>query len=206
MMDSLSTLATVLSLGFFSGLNLYAVIFVSGLAIRLNWLTLSPGLHSLQILAHPAVMIASGALYVVEFFADKIPWVDNTWDAIHTVVRPLGAAFLALQVLGNEDPMIRIIAALLCGSLALTSHATKAGARLSTNFLSPVEPFSNVGLSLTEDAIVIGSLYFVYAHPYVAVGIVVVFLGLILWFAPKIFRAFRWLFRRSPSSAPAPHP
>jgi hypothetical protein len=200
-MDTLSTLATVLSLGFFSGLNLYAVIFVSGLAIRFNWLTLSPGLQSLHTLAHPAVLITSGVLYLVEFIADKVPWVDNTWDAIHTAIRPIGAAFLALHVMGDQDPVIRVVAALLCGSLALTSHAAKAGTRLTTNFFSPAEPLSNTGLSIAEDAIVIGSLYFVYHYPYVALGIVFVFLLFIAWFAPRLYRAFRSLFRKKPSPA-----
>lgn len=198
-MDTLSTLATVLSLGFFSGLNLYAVIFVSGLAIRFNWLTLSPGLQSLHTLAHPAVIITSGVLYAIEFVADKVPWVDNTWDAIHTVIRPLGAAFLALHVMGDQDPVLRVVAALVCGSLALTSHAAKAGTRLTTNFFSPAEPVSNTTLSLAEDAIVIGSLYFVYQHPYVALGIVLVLLLFIFWSAPKLYRAFRSLFRRKTS-------
>lgn len=192
---SFSTLATVLSLGFFSGLNLYAVVLVSGLAIRFHWLTLTPELQSLQVLAHPAVIITASVLYLAEFFADKIPWIDNAWDAVHTVIRPLGAAFLALHVMGDQDPAIRIVAALLCGALALTSHSAKAGTRLSTNLLSPAEPFSNVGLSVTEDAIVIGSLYFVYQHPYIAFGIVLVFLAFIAWFAPKLYRAFRSLFR-----------
>lgn len=198
-MDTLSTLATVMSLGFFSGLNLYAVIFVSGLAIRFNWLTLTPGLQSLHTLAHPAVLITSGVLYAIEFVADKVPWVDNTWDVIHTAIRPLGAAFLALNVLGDQDPVLRIVAALICGSLALTSHAAKAGTRITANFLSPAEPFSNTGLSLTEDAIVIGSLYFVYHYPYIALGIVFVFLLFIAWFAPRLYRAFRSLFRKGSS-------
>src|ERR1041384_3881097 len=102
-----TTLATLFSLGFFSGLNLYAVIFVSGLAIRLHWLTLTPQLQSLRILATPKIMIISGGMYAVEFFADKIPWIDNIWDGIHTVVRPMAATFLALHVMGNQDPAIR---------------------------------------------------------------------------------------------------
>jgi len=198
-----STLATLFGLGFFSGLNVYAVVFVSGLAIRYHWLTLTPELQSLDMLGQPGVIIIAGVLYAIEFVADKIPWVDNVWDAIHTVVRPLGAVFLALHVLGDQDPAIKIIAALICGTLALTSHAAKAGIRLSTNLVSPVEPFSNIGLSLAEDAIVIGALYFVYQHPFVALGIVLTFLGAILWFAPRLIRGLRSLFRRR-SPAPAP--
>lgn len=202
-MASFSTLATLFGLGFFSGLNVYAVVFVSGIAIRYHWLTLTPALRSLEFLGHPGVMITAGVLYAIEFVADKIPWVDNVWDAIHTVVRPLAAIFLALHVLGDQNPAIKTIAALICGTLALTSHAAKAGTRLSTNLVSPVEPFSNIGLSLAEDAIVIGALYFVYEHPYIALGIVVVFLMAIVYFAPRLIRGIRSLFRRR---APAPTP
>ena len=191
-----TTLATVLGLGFFSGLNLYAVVFVSGLAIRFHWLNLSPSMKSLDILADEKVLIVSGVMYAIEFFADKIPWIDNFWDAIHTVIRPLAAIFLALYVLGDLRPEIRIIAALICGTFALSSHAAKAGTRLSTNIVSPAEPFSNIGLSLAEDVFTIGSLYFVYKHPVITLAFVVVLVGITLWFAPKLFRAIRSLFKR----------
>ena len=197
-MASYTTLATLFSLGFFSGLNVYAVVFVSGLAIRFHWITLTPELSALETLTHPAILIVSGILYAMEFVADKVPWIDNIWDAIHTVVRPLSAAFLALHVLGNQSAEVKIIAALICGTFALTSHAAKAGTRLSTNLVSPAEPFSNIGLSLAEDAIAITALYFVYKHPYVAFGIVLLFLLAILYFAPKLYRAIRNVFRRTP--------
>jgi hypothetical protein len=204
-MDAYTTLATLFSLGFFSGLNVYAVVFVSGLAIRFGWITLIPSLQSLDTLAHPAVLITSGSMYALEFFADKIPWVDNIWDGIHTVVRPLAAVFLALHVLGDQSPTLKIIAAVICGTLALTSHAAKAGTRLSTNIVSPAEPFTNVGLSIAEDAVVVGSLYFVYNHPYIALTIVLILLGLIIWLAPKFYRVIRSvlraLFRREPVSS-----
>lgn len=195
-MTSFTTLATLFSLGFFSGLNLYAVVFVSGLAIRFHWIHLTTQLSSLDILSHPAIMTTAGILYAVEFFADKIPWVDNVWDAIHTVIRPLAASFLALHVLGNQSTELKIVAALICGTFALTSHTAKAGTRLSTNLISPVEPFSNIGLSLAEDAVAISALYFVYEHPYVAFGIVLAFLAVILYFAPKLYRAIRSFFRK----------
>jgi hypothetical protein len=190
-MGTLATLSTLFSLGFFSGLNVYAVVFVSGLAIRFGWLDLTPTLSSLETLSHPAVLITSGVMYGLEFFADKIPWVDNVWDAVHTIVRPLAAAYLALHVMGDQNHELQIIAALICGTLALTSHSAKAGTRLSLNMISPAEPFSNIGLSIAEDAVVIGSLYFVYNHPYIALSIVLFFLILIIWFAPKLYRAIR---------------
>jgi Domain of unknown function (DUF4126) len=203
-LTSFPTLATLFSLGFFSGLNLYAVVFVSGLAIRMHWISLTPQLTSLQALAHPVVMIASGVLYVIEFFADKIPWIDNIWDAIHTVIRPLAAAFLALHVLGDQSTEMKIAAALICGTFALTSHAAKAGTRLSTNLISPAEPFSNIGLSLAEDAIAIGALYFVYNHPYIALAIVLSFITAILYFAPKLYRAIRNFFQRRKADSGPP--
>jgi hypothetical protein len=201
-MVSFSTLATLFSLGFFSGLNLYAVVFVSGLALRLHWIHLTPQLSSLDVLARSSVMIVAGALYVVEFFADKIPWIDNVWDAIHTIIRPLASVFLTLHVLGDQNPEMRMIAALICGTFALTAHAAKAGTRLSTNIVSPLEPFSNIGLSLAEDAIAVSSLYFVYRHPYIALAIVLSFFAVILYFAPKLYRAIRGFFRsRRPTPA-----
>ncbi len=140
-------------------------------------------------------------MYGLEFFADKIPWIDNIWDAIHTVVRPLAATFLALHVLGDQNPELKIIAAMICGTLALTSHAAKAVTRLSTNIVSPVEPFTNIGLSVAEDAVAVGSLYLVYRHPYIAMLVVLFFLLLIVWFAPKLYRGFRSLFRRKAAAA-----
>jgi hypothetical protein len=194
-MGTLATLASLFSLGFFSGVNVYAVVFVSGLAIKFGWLDLIPSLSSLETLSHPAVLTTSGVMYGLEFFADKIPLVDNVWDAIHTIVRPLAAAYLALHVMGNQNQELQIIAALICGTLALTSHSAKAGTRLTLNMVSPAEPFSNIGLSMAEDAVVIGSLYFVYNHPYIALSIVLFFLILIIWFAPKLYRAIRRAFR-----------
>src|SRR5437660_1672073 len=132
----MAALATLFNLGFFSGLNLYAVVLASGLAIRFHWIDLPQRLSSLEVLSHPPVLWTAGILYVIEFFADKIPWLDNTWDAIHTIIRPVGAAFLAMQALGHQNPEIQIIAALVCGALALTSHAAKAGTRISTNLVS----------------------------------------------------------------------
>ena len=193
---SFPTLATLFSLGFFSGLNLYAVVFISGLAIRFHWINLTPGLSPLETLSHTAVLATSGVLYALEFVADKVPWIDNIWDGIHTVIRPLAAGYLALHVLGDQSMEMKVIAALICGTFAFTSHAAKAGTRLSTNLVSPAEPFSNIGLSLAEDAVVIGALYFVYNHPYIALSIVAGFLMAIIYFAPKLYRAIRNFFRR----------
>jgi hypothetical protein len=106
-------------------------------------------------------------------------------------------------VLGDLRPEVRIIAALICGTFALSSHAAKAGARLSTNIVSPAEPFSNIGLSLAEDVFAVGSLWFVYKHPIITLAVVVVLVGIILWFTPKLYRAIRSLFKRRPVSTRA---
>lgn len=195
-MSEFATLASLFSLGFFAGLNLYAVVFVSGLAIHFHWVTLTPQLQKLSILSNPTIMTVAGIMYVLEFFADKIPWLDNFWDFIHSVIRPLAATFLALHVLGDQNPEVRIIASLICGTLAFTSHSAKAGTRLATNVASPVEPFTNMGLSLTEDVVAISSIYFIYNHPYIALTIVCIFLAVIVYFAPKLYRAIRSVFRR----------
>ena len=130
----------------------------------------------------------------MEFFADKIPWVDSANDALHTFVRPLGGALLAVLALGEADPSIKVLAALLAGGAALTAHAAKAGTRLVANF-SP-EPISNIGLSLGGDALVLGGLGLLLWHPIIALVVAVVALGLTWTFLPGLLRGVRatlWL-------------
>ena len=167
-LDTAHLLSLAAALGWASGIRLYAVVFLTGLAGYLNWLPLPPGL---QLLAHPAVLGVSGFMLAVEFVADKIPWVDSIWDAIHTVVRiPAGAA-LAGAVFGTDSTTTALIAALLGGTLAAASHTTKMTARAAVN--SSPEPFTNVAVSLLEDGLVIGALWLATEHP-VAFGIVLV--------------------------------
>src|SRR5437868_6990870 len=150
-MEQLQLLGTALGLAALSGLNLYLTVFVTGLAIQQQWITLAPQYESLNVLAHPAVLVIAGFLYLLQFFADKVPWVDSMWDAVHTFIRPVGAALIAATALGDVDPGVKLGIAILGGGVAVASHSSKAATRLAVNH-SP-EPFSNIGLSLLEDVL-----------------------------------------------------
>ncbi|HEV3410737.1 MAG TPA: DUF4126 domain-containing protein, partial [Chthoniobacterales bacterium] len=114
-MEQLNLLGVALGLAALAGINLYLTVFATGLAINQHWITLAPQYQSLEVLGHPAIVIVAGILYFLEFFADKIPWVDSAWDAVHTVIRPIGGALLAVQALGQTDPTFDIIVLLLGG-------------------------------------------------------------------------------------------
>jgi hypothetical protein len=172
-LDTTQLVAIAAALGWASGLRLYAVVFLTGMAGFLGWVDLPAGLKVLQ---HPAMLVASGFMLFVEFFADKIPGVDTLWDVVHTVVRiPAGAA-LAAGVFGADQSTWAMAAALLGGTLAATSHAAKATTRAAAN-TSP-EPFSNIGLSLLGDGAVPVSLWLSWTHP--AVFFVVLALALVV--------------------------
>src|SRR5881396_2844622 len=193
-MEKLDLLAVALGLAALAGINLYLTVFVTGLAIHFHWITLAPQYQSLEVLGNPWIITIAGILYFLEFFADKIPWVDSAWDAVHTVIRPIGGALLAIQVLGHPSPAFTVIVALLAGSTSLIAHTAKAATRLATN-TSP-EPFSNIGLSLGEDAAVLGGLALVHFNPLLALLIVVLSIAAFFYFAPKILRAMKakiWL-------------
>ncbi len=198
-MDVLQHLGLALGLATLAGINLYLTVFATSLALHQGWITLSPAYQDLQILDHPAVLIISGALYFFQFFADKIPWIDSAWDLLHTAIRPVGGAFLAIKTLGEPNPVFDVIIGLLAGTVALTAHGAKAGTRLLANG-SP-EPFSNVALSLTEDAAVFGGLgvlaYSYWYHPLLAFLVFTSVIGTLLIITPRIFRFSRvrlWLF------------
>ncbi|HSV54081.1 MAG TPA: DUF4126 domain-containing protein [Burkholderiaceae bacterium] len=160
LLDTPQLLALAAALGWASGFRLYAAVFITGMAGYLGWIVLPSGL---QVLQHPAVLSASGFMLFIEFFADKIPLVDSLWDMVHTVIRiPAGAA-LAAGALGADGTTMTWVAALLGGTLAATSHATKMTARAAVN-TSP-EPFSNVLLSLFEDGLVVGAMWLAATHP-----------------------------------------
>ncbi len=193
-METLQTLGIALGLASLAGLNLYLTVFVTGLAIQQHWIDVAAAHPDLVILGHPAILAVSGVLYLLEFFADKIPWVDSLWDAVHTVIRPIGGALLAIRVLGNPDPIFDVVVALLGGSASLLVHGVKAGTRLVVNH-SP-EPFSNIGLSLAEDAAVIGGLALIRHDPVLALIVFFVLLLAICYFGPKLYRAAKvqlWL-------------
>ena len=203
--DTWQLVALAATLGFASGLRLYAVLFIVGAAGYLGWVDLPSGLTPLS---HPLVLAASGFMCFVEFFADKIPGVDSLWDVLHTLIRiPAGAA-LAASVFGDSSSATMLAAAILGGTLAAGSHFSKAGSRALIN-TSP-EPFSNWGASLTEDAAVGGLLWLALAHPLAAGVVVVLMILLMIWLLPKLWRTGRrvagrlsgWL--SSPKSRGAP--
>ena len=193
-MHPLALLGSVSGLAFLSGIRLYSTVLVVGLGIRLGFLHLPESLSSLNVLATTPVLIMAGTAYTAEFIADKIPWFDSIWDTVHTVIRPLGAAVLAATALGDLDPVVKIGAILLSGAIALSSHSAKAGTRLLANH-SP-EPFSNIGLSLGEDALVVGGVWAAITHPVVTLVIVILLLAIIIWTLPKLIRLFRRQFNR----------
>jgi hypothetical protein len=192
--ERIHLLSVALGLAALAGINLYLTVFATGLAIHYHWITLAPAYQSLQVLGEPAVIIIAGVLYAVEFFADKIPWIDSAWDAVHTVIRPIGGALLAIQVLGHPSPAFSVIVALLAGGTSLIAHTAKTTTRLATN-TSP-EPFSNIALSVGEDVAVVGGLALIYHNPIVALVIVGSAIAAFFYFAPKILRALKgrvWL-------------
>lgn len=187
-MNVIQLLGSTLGLGLVSGINLYATVLVVGLGIRTGLIVLRPELHQLEVLANPIVIAVAGIIFVVEFLADKIQWIDSIWDAVHTFIRPVGAALIGAAALGETSPAA-IVVALLCGGVALSGHSTKAGLRLLVNH-SP-EPFSNIVLSLIEDGFVVAGTYLAIQYPYLMLAVVVIFLGAFCWFAPRVFRLVR---------------
>lgn len=185
-MDPLAILGTTMGLGLLAGIRLYATVLGLGLALRLGWLELPGAMRGLEVLANPWVIGGAAAAYAAEIVSDKIPWFDSLWDGIHTVVRPVGAAVLAATAFGELDPVARILLTLLCGGVALSSHACKAATRLAVN-QSP-EPFSNWTLSLLGDIAAPAGLWFVIVHPVLAAVAAVVFLVAFFWLARKIWR------------------
>src|SRR5215471_18780033 len=185
-MNPLATLALALGTGFSSGLNLYATVATLGLLQRFAIIHLP---QSLQAVAHPWVIGMAIALYLVEFFADKVPYVDTLWDSVHTFIRPPAAALLAYASAGGAAPEWRWGAALLAAGVALTSHGTKASARAAVN-VSP-EPFSNWALSFGEDLLAVWLSWFASAHPRIAVIVVAVLVAISLYLLHDLFRFLR---------------
>jgi hypothetical protein len=192
-LDTPQLVAIAAALGWASGLRLYAVLFLVGMAGWLGWVELP---HGLRLLQHPLMLSASGAMLVVEFFADKIPGVDTLWDLLHTLLRiPAGAA-LAGAVFGADQATAATVAAVLGGTLAATSHLAKASTRAAVN-TSP-EPFSNIGLSLLGDATVPAALWLAWAHPWVFLPLLMLALVAMLamlWLLGRFLR--QWLRRAS---------
>lgn len=190
-MNPLQTLSLALGAGFSSGLNLYATVATLGLLQRFGVLHLPA---PLQILSHPWVLGIALALYLIEFFADKIPYIDTIWDVVHTFIRPPAAALLAYAAAGGAAAEWRWGAALLAGGVALTSHGTKASARAAVN-TSP-EPFSNWALSFGEDLLAVWLTWMAAAHPVATTILVVALVALSVFLLYHLFRFARRALQR----------
>jgi Domain of unknown function (DUF4126) len=186
-MEVLQTLSVALGLAALSGYSLYLTVFSTGMAIHFGWIQLDPRFASLSILGDPAILIVSGILFAMEFFADKIPWVDSVWDAVHTVIRPVGGAFLATRALGHATPVFEVIVALLGGAMSFASHSLKASTRLVVN-TSP-EPFSNIAVSTGENVMVVGAIALLWHYPVAVFVFFSLLFALTFYFLPRIWRS-----------------
>lgn len=197
-MELVTTLGGTLGFSFAAGINLYATVAMLGLAARFGWVTLPP---QFQVFDNDVVIVCAVVMYAIEFFADKIPYVDSLWDAIHTAIRPIGGALIAVNTLGDASPATEGLVALLGGTVAASTHLTKTSTRAVAN-TSP-EPFSNWMLSLAEDVFVVGLSYVAMTHPIAAFAIATVLLVLIAAFSVVIVRTVRRWFARRRRLAPA---
>src|SRR6186997_2570011 len=188
----LITLGRTLGFSFAAGVNLYATVAILGLASRYGWVSLPP---QFQAFNSDIVIGVAVVMYLIEFFADKIPYVDSLWDVIHTAVRPIGGALIAVTTLGDASPTVEALIAILGGTVAAGSHLTKTSTRAAAN-ASP-EPFSNWILSLGEDVFAVGLGYTALKYPVLALAIALAVLALIAVFAVVIVRwVRRWFARR----------
>jgi hypothetical protein len=201
-MDLLTTLGRTLGFSFAAGVNLYATVALLGLASRYGWVALPP---QFQIFDSDIVIASAVVMYAIEFFADKIPYVDTLWDMVHTAIRPLGGALIAVATLGEASPTVEGLVALLGGTVAAGSHLTKTSTRAVAN-TSP-EPLSNWLLSLSEDLFVVGLGFLALNYPLAALGVAGFLLVVIAVFATVIIRTVRrWFRRRAPAVVRRPHP
>jgi hypothetical protein len=214
-MNAVEMLGSAMGLGLLAGIRLYATVFFLGLAIRFGWFHLHSALSHLSLLSETPVLALSGIACLIEFLADKIPWIDSLWDSVHTFIRPIGAAALGATALGSFDPATKFMVALLCGGVAFTGHTSKAATRLAVNH-SP-EPVSNWAVSFAEDLMVPAGLWVIFQYPAVALAIVSVVVAIFFWLSPRLFRllhvswvAFRSVMRRwfsiTPPATPPPIP
>ncbi len=199
-MDALSTLGVLMGGTWASGLNLYLTVAGLGIINRIGVIDL-PG--NLDILSHPLVIAAALFMTVVEFFADKIPFVDSAWDSVHTFIRPVGGALIAYMGLSDAAPALQLSSAIMGGTLAMDTHLTKATTRAAIN-TSP-EPFTNSIASFTEDGLVVAVLWLVIRHPVIAAVLVFIFVLISIWFLKIMFRFLKNVFRAlkgKPAGAP----
>ncbi len=190
-METVQLIALTMGVAWASGINLYAAIAMLGILGGSGNLDLPPGLEVLQ---HPGVIVAAGFMYCVEFFADKVPGVDTGWDTLHTFIRIPAAAILAAGAVGEVNPAIILMAGILGGTLAATSHTLKAGTRVLIN-ASP-EPFSNIGISVVEDTLVLAGLAGAVFYPTEFLVFMALFIAVAIWLLPKVWRGVKFLFAR----------
>ncbi|MDY0268653.1 DUF4126 domain-containing protein [Trichloromonas sp.] len=202
----IQTIALSMGAAWASGINLYAAILTLGVLGATGNMTLPPGL---EVLSDPMVIFAAGVMYFIEFFADKTPGVDTGWDTIHTFIRIPAGAVLAAGAIGDVSPALSIAVGLVGGGLAAGTHLTKAGSRVVIN-TSP-EPFSNWFASVGEDVLVIGGLWTALHSPWLFVGALILFILLMIWLLPKIWRGVKGvlnavarLFRKERMELPPP--
>jgi hypothetical protein len=199
-MTLLDQLGVALGLAALAGVNLYLTVLVAGLAVRFGWLDLAGEYAQLAVLGHPWIIGVAAGMFLIEFFADKVPLIDSAWDSVHTLIRPAGGVVLALTALGGMDPVVLVIAVLVAGTASLSTHGTKAGVRAVVN-LSP-EPVSNAVASVTEDGLVLGGLALIGLFPTIAlfvfIGIVIFCSAFAIWLWKRIVRM-----RRHPAPAQA---
>ena len=198
MIEILTTVGRTLGFSFAAGINLYATVAILGLAKRYGWVTLP---DQFAVFDNDIVIGVAIVLYIIEFVADKIPWVDSMWDAVHTVIRPVGGALIAVGTLGEASPAVEGLVALLGGTLAAGTHFSKAGTRAVAN-ASP-EPFTNWALSISEDVFVIGLATLALKYPAAAAVVVIVGVILMILFAAWIVAALRRRWGRSGTPVPA---
>ena len=185
-MGTIEALSLAMGTAWTSGINLYATVAALGIARQMELIQLPP---NLEVLSHPAVIAIACIMYLIEFFADKVPYLDSGWDALHTFIRVPAGAILAARALGDMNPALELAAMLAGGSIAFAAHGAKATTRLAIN-ASP-EPFTNWAASVTEDATVLGGIWLIFNHPIVMVIFVLAFVGLGVWIVPKLFRLAR---------------
>jgi hypothetical protein len=188
-MNVISLLGMAMGIGFTAGIRLYSTVLLIGLGMRYHLLHVPPEYAHLHVLGDTRVLVVAAIAWVLEFLADKVPWVDSVWDSVHTFVRPLGAGALVAIGLQGTDPALEVILVLLAGGIAFTGHSSKAATRLAVNH-SP-EPFSNIALSVVEEVAAPVASWVFLTHPYIAFFVVGAFLAVFAWLAPKIWRMLR---------------
>ncbi|MGV3583245.1 MAG: DUF4126 domain-containing protein [Methylophilus sp.] len=188
-MDAISSFALASGLSWASGIRLYATVFIVGQLAKYQWISIPA---SLEILSNPIVISVAGVLTVIEFLADKIPYIDSAWDSIQTFIRIPAGALLAMAAINSSDPLIATLSALLGGSLTSMTHATKAGSRMLIN-TSP-EPVSNVATSFGEDGLFLTGGWLALMQPAIFIGVLLIFVLMMFWMLPKVWRGIKSIF------------